>query len=228
MRRPATLGLLLVLAVAIALGWLYATSVPKWNAPDEPAHFNYVKHLATTGTFPVLQAGDYSHEKMEERIAGRVSLDNVVGIIPDKEGELREEVIVKRGEVITMEMAKKLVQAGIERIGIRSVLTCEAERGVCAKCYGVHPATGKLVEPGEAVGIIAAQSIGEPGTQLTLRTFHIGGAASRVVKRSEVHAEQDGVVNYHNVRTIKNKEGQQIVVSRNAELILNETATHRR
>ncbi|MHB9156099.1 MAG: DNA-directed RNA polymerase subunit beta', partial [Endomicrobiales bacterium] len=175
-----------------------------------------------------LQSGDEVIEKMEERIVGRVALDNVVGIIPDKDGELREEVIVKRGEGITPEMAKKLVQAGIERIGIRSVLTCEADRGVCAKCYGVHPATGKLVEPGEAVGIIAAQSIGEPGTQLTLRTFHIGGTASRVVKRSEIHAEQDGVVNYHNLRSIKNKEGQMIVVSRNAELILNETATHRR
>jgi DNA-directed RNA polymerase subunit beta' len=135
---------------------------------------------------------------------------------------------VKRGETITPEMAKKMVQAGIERIGIRSVLTCEAERGVCSKCYGVHPATGKLAEVGEAVGIIAAQSIGEPGTQLTLRTFHIGGTASRVVKRSEIHAEQDGSVTYHNLRSIKNKEGQLIVVSRNAELILTEGATHRR
>jgi DNA-directed RNA polymerase subunit beta' len=175
-----------------------------------------------------LQAGDEVIEKMEERIAGRVALDNVVGIIPDKDGELKEEVIVKRGDVITPDMAKKLIQAGIERIGIRSALTCEADRGVCAKCYGVHPATGKLVEVGEAVGIIAAQSIGEPGTQLTLRTFHIGGTASRVVTRSEVHAEADGVVSYHNLRSIKNKEGQLVVVSRNAELIITENATHRR
>ena len=175
-----------------------------------------------------LQSGDEVIEKMEERIVGRVTLDNVVGIIPDKEGELKEEVIVKRGEVITPEMAKKLTVAGIERIGIRSVLTCEAERGVCAKCYGVHPATGKLTEVGEAVGIIAAQSIGEPGTQLTLRTFHIGGTASRVVKRSEIHAEQDGTITYHDLRSIKNKEGQLIVVSRNAELIFSETATRRR
>ena len=175
-----------------------------------------------------LQSGDEVIEKMEERIVGRVALDNVVGIIPDKEGELKEEVIVKRGEMITPEQAKKLVVAGIERIGIRSVLTCESERGVCAKCYGMHPATGKLVEVGEAVGIIAAQSIGEPGTQLTLRTFHIGGTASRVVKRSEIHAEQDGSIAYHNMRTIKNKEGQLIVVSRNAELIFSDATTRRR
>ncbi|OGS19449.1 MAG: DNA-directed RNA polymerase subunit beta' [Elusimicrobia bacterium RIFOXYA2_FULL_50_26] len=175
-----------------------------------------------------LQSGDEVIEKMEERIVGRVSLDNVVGITPDKDGELHEEVIVKRSEVITHDMAKKMVQAGIERIGIRSVLTCEAERGVCAKCYGVNPATGRLVEPGEAVGIIAAQSIGEPGTQLTLRTFHIGGTASRVVQRSEIHADQDGVVLYHNMRELKNKEGQAIVISRNAELILSDTPNRRR
>jgi DNA-directed RNA polymerase subunit beta' len=175
-----------------------------------------------------LQSGDEVIEKMEERIIGRVSLDNVVGIIPDKDGELHEEVIVKRGETINTDTAKKIVQAGIERIGIRSVLNCEAERGVCAKCYGVNPATGRLVETGEAVGIIAAQSIGEPGTQLTLRTFHIGGTASRVVKRSEIHAEFIGEVSSHNLRAVKNKDGQQIVISRNAELIVSETGTHRR
>ncbi|MBN1824498.1 MAG: DNA-directed RNA polymerase subunit beta' [Endomicrobiales bacterium] len=175
-----------------------------------------------------LQSGDEVIEKMEERIVGRVALDNVVGIIPDKEGELNEEVIVKRGEMITPEMAKKITQAGIERIGIRSVLTCEAERGVCAKCYGINPATSRMVEVGEAVGIIAAQSIGEPGTQLTLRTFHIGGTASRVVKRSEIHAEHDGAISYHNLRSLKNKDGQVIVVSRNAELILSETTSRKR
>jgi DNA-directed RNA polymerase subunit beta' len=175
-----------------------------------------------------LQSGDEVIEKLEERIVGRVVLDNVVGILPDKEGELHEEVIVKRGDIVTPEIAKKLVQAGIERIGIRSVLTCEAERGVCSKCYGVNPATGHLVEVGEAVGIIAAQSIGEPGTQLTLRTFHIGGTASRVVKRSEIHAEHDGTVSYHDMRSIKSSEGQMIVISRNAELIFTNEATHRR
>ncbi|MCX5781250.1 MAG: DNA-directed RNA polymerase subunit beta' [Elusimicrobia bacterium] len=175
-----------------------------------------------------LQSGDEVIEKLEERIVGRVSLDNVVGILPSKEGELHEEVIVKRGEVITAEMAKKIVQAGIERIGIRSTLTCEADRGVCAKCYGVHPATAGMVEVGEAVGIIAAQSIGEPGTQLTLRTFHIGGTASRLVKRSEIHAEFDAQVSFHNLRSIKNKEGQNIVVSRNSEMILSDPLARKR
>ena len=175
-----------------------------------------------------LQSGDEVIEKLEERIVGRVSLDNVVGILPAKDGELHEEVIVKRSEVITAEMAKKIVQAGIERIGIRSTLTCEAQRGVCAKCYGIHPATSGMVEAGEAVGIIAAQSIGEPGTQLTLRTFHIGGTASRLVKRSEIHAEFDGSASFHNLRAIKNKEGQTIVVSRNTELIISDPSTRKR
>ena len=175
-----------------------------------------------------LQSGDEVIEKMEERIVGRVSLDNVVGIIPDKSDELHEEVIVKRSEVITPDMAKKIVQSGIERIGIRSVLTCEAERGVCAKCYGIHPATGKMVEVGEAVGIIGAQSIGEPGTQLTLRTFHIGGTASRVVKRSEIYAEHAGSADYHNLKVIRNREGQMIVVSRNAELVLSDPTSRKR
>ncbi|MCB4792217.1 MAG: DNA-directed RNA polymerase subunit beta' [Elusimicrobia bacterium] len=175
-----------------------------------------------------LQSGDEVIERIEERIVGRVALDNVVGILTNKEGELHEETIVKRGEIITSDMAKKIAQTGIERIGIRSVLTCEAEVGVCSKCYGLNPATGRLVEKGEAVGIIAAQSIGEPGTQLTLRTFHIGGTASRVVKRSEIYAEFDGEVDYHNFKVIKNREKQLIVVSRNAELIINEKGTNKK
>jgi len=100
-----------------------------------------------------------------------VALDNVANL-------LSAEVIVKSGQIITEEIATKLEEAGIEQIRIRSVLTCELERGVCAKCYGVSLANNKLVQMGEAVGIIAAQSIGEPGTQLTLRTFHVGGTAS--------------------------------------------------
>jgi DNA-directed RNA polymerase subunit beta' len=175
-----------------------------------------------------LQSGDEVIEKMEERIVGRVALDNVVGLVQTKDEEIKEETIVKRGEVISAEMAKNIAQAGIERIGIRSVLTCESEVGVCAKCYGMNPATGKLVEVGEAVGIIAAQSIGEPGTQLTLRTFHIGGTASRVVKRSEIHADFDGAVTYHNLRTLKDKTNQIVIVSRNAELILTESNTNKR
>ncbi len=175
-----------------------------------------------------LHSGDEVIEKMEERIVGRVALDNIMGILTTKEGDMQEELIVKRGEVITPEMSKKVAAAGIERIGIRSVLTCEAERGVCAKCYGIHPGTGRVAEVGEAVGIIAAQSIGEPGTQLTLRTFHIGGTASRVLTRSEVHSGQEGVIGLHNVKTIKNREGQNIVVSRASELVLSDTPNRKR
>jgi len=175
-----------------------------------------------------LMSGDEVIEKMEERIIGRVALDNVVGILPGKDGELHEEVIVKRGELINPETAKKIAQAGIEIIGIRSVLTCEAVKGVCAKCYGLNLARRRLVEAGEAVGIIAAQSIGEPGTQLTLRTFHVGGTASRVMQRSEIHADNDSSVTYHDLKVIKNSTKQMIVISRNAQLILTEMESHRR
>lgn len=168
-----------------------------------------------------LQSGDEVVEKIDERVVGRIALDNVVDIVHD-------ELIVKRGELITPEKAQKLVEAGIDKIGIRSVLTCESEHGVCAKCYGINPATAKMVEVGEAVGIIAAQSIGEPGTQLTLRTFHIGGAASRVVQRSEIYAENNGVADYYNLKTIKNKDGETIVLSRNTELAYTEYPLHRR
>ncbi|MDR2771911.1 MAG: DNA-directed RNA polymerase subunit beta' [Elusimicrobiota bacterium] len=168
-----------------------------------------------------LQSGDEVVEKIDERVVGRIALDNVVDIVHD-------ELIIKRGELITPDKAKKLVDAGIDKIGIRSVLTCESEHGVCSKCYGVNPATGKMVEVGEAVGILAAQSIGEPGTQLTLRTFHIGGAASRVVQRSEIYAENDGVVNYHNLKSIKNRNGEIIVLSRNTELEYTESLIHRK
>ncbi|MDR3112087.1 MAG: DNA-directed RNA polymerase subunit beta' [Elusimicrobiota bacterium] len=168
-----------------------------------------------------LQSGDEVVEKIDERVIGRVALDNVVDVV-------RDEIIVQRGEIITYEKACKLVESGIDKIGIRSVLTCESKHGICAKCYGVNPATGKQVEVGEAVGIVAAQSIGEPGTQLTLRTFHIGGAASRVVSRSEIYVENSGTVDYHNLKTVKNKDGESVVLSRNGELIYTESSIYRR
>ena len=174
-----------------------------------------------------LQSGDEIIEKIDERIYGRVALDNVVGIIQSGD-DIKEELIVKRGEMITAENAKKLLEAGIDKIGIRSVLTCEADHGVCAKCYGLSPATGKLAEVGEAVGVVAAQSIGEPGTQLTLRTFHIGGTASRVVQKSEIYAEKDGTADFYNLKIIKNRNGETLVVSRNTELVFTETSPRRR
>jgi len=164
-----------------------------------------------------LSSGDEPIETLEERIIGRIPLDTVINPLTD-------EVILKAGELINAEMARKVKEAEIDRLRIRSVLTCEAQWGICAKCYGLNLANLRMVGLGESVGIIAAQSIGEPGTQLTLRTFHIGGAASRVVKRSQITAGHDGVVRLLNVRTLKNKENQPVVISRNAEIAVKESS----
>ncbi|MCD4812163.1 DNA-directed RNA polymerase subunit beta' [bacterium] len=158
-----------------------------------------------------IREGSEVIEPLKERILGRVALDNVVDLLSD-------EVLVRSGQEITEEIAEKIENAVVERIRIRSVLTCESRRGVCEKCYGRNLSTGKTVEVGEAVGIIAAQSIGEPGTQLTLRTFHIGGTASRVLEISKIEAKNDGVVRLHNARTIKDFEKNNLVLNRNAEL----------
>jgi DNA-directed RNA polymerase subunit beta' len=163
-----------------------------------------------------IRSGDEIIESLEERLVGRFPLDNVVN-------PLNDERLVKSGEMITAKKAKEIAATGIDRLRIRSVLTCEAEHGVCAKCYGLNLANGRLVETGEAVGVIAAQSIGEPGTQLTLRTFHIGGTASRVVQKSQVTADKDGTVKFINVRTLKNRDGRLMCVSRNAVLSLRES-----
>jgi DNA-directed RNA polymerase subunit beta' len=162
-----------------------------------------------------IQSGEDVIEPLEERLVGRFTLDNVMSPLTD-------ELVVKVGEMVSAAKAKEIVAAGIDRIRIRSVLTCEAEHGVCAKCYGLNLATGKLVEVGEAVGVIAAQSIGEPGTQLTLRTFHIGGTASRVIKKSQVVTQKGGTVKFLNMRTIRNRDGQLISVSRNGVISIRE------
>jgi len=160
--------------------------------------------------------GDEVVVSLAERITGRVALDNIVDIITDS-------VIVKAGEIITDEDARKVEEAGIEKIRIRSVLTCEADYGVCAKCYGRNLATGKIVEIGEAVGIIAAQSIGEPGTQLTMRTFHIGGTASRIIEQSFFKSKEPGVIKYHNIRVVESRQaGQYVVLNRNGQISVND------
>ena len=128
-------------------------------------------------------------EPLRDRIIGRVSLEKI------KDYESR--VIVDINEEITEDLAGSIQSAGIERVKIRSVLTCESRRGTCVRCYGRNLATGKLVEIGEAVGVIAAQSIGEPGTQLTMRTFHIGGTASRVTEQTSLEAKNAGVIKFH-------------------------------
>jgi len=133
------------------------------------------------------------------------------------------QTIVKRNELITAESAKLLEKARgkDEGVYVRSVLTCESDVGICAKCYGLNLATGNRVEEGEAVGIIAAQSIGEPGTQLTLRTFHIGGTASRVLEKSEAKVKGEGRAEFKELRIIKNRAGEHICVSRGASIIVN-------
>lgn len=165
-------------------------------------------------TVAAIIEGDEEVVSLKDRIVGRVALDSIVDIITD-------EVIVESGSEITEERADMIERLGIEKIRIRSVLTCENGRGVCTKCYGRNLATGRMVELGEAVGVIAAQSIGEPGTQLTMRTFHIGGTASRKVEQSFIKSKNKGVIKYHNLRvTAKNKEF--VVLNRNGSVSIND------
>ncbi|MDD5504466.1 MAG: DNA-directed RNA polymerase subunit beta' [Candidatus Omnitrophica bacterium] len=160
--------------------------------------------------------GDEVVVSLKERIIGRVACDNIVDIITD-------ELIVEAGQEIDEKKADLIETAGIERIRIRSVLTCEAKKGVCVKCYGRNLATGRLVEKGEAIGIIAAQSIGEPGTQLTMRTFHIGGTASRVVEQAFIKSRNNGIVKYHNVRIVEKADtGDIVVLNRNGQVSVND------
>ncbi len=169
-------------------------------------------HSVNGITVSALREGQNVVESLAERIVGRVVIDNIVNPITD-------EIIIKEGEVITPEIAEKIEQAGFTSVKIRSALTCQAEKGVCAKCYGVDLSTGKLVQKGEAVGIIAAQSIGEPGTQLTLRTFHVGGIAGRIMESSELRAPSSGTVEFENLLTLKNRENKLIVISKSAKMI---------
>ncbi|MDD4183035.1 MAG: DNA-directed RNA polymerase subunit beta', partial [Candidatus Omnitrophica bacterium] len=158
--------------------------------------------------------GDEVVVPLKERIVGRVALDSIVDVVSD-------ETIVKAGEEITEEKADKIERLGLEKIRIRSVLTCESERGACIKCYGRNLASGKLIEIGEAVGVIAAQSIGEPGTQLTMRTFHIGGTASRVAERAFIKAKEKGAVKYHGLKIVA-KGKNFIVLNRNGMISVND------
>jgi len=165
-------------------------------------------------TVSAIIEGDEVVVGLKDRIIGRVALDNIVDIITD-------EVIVEQGSEITEEKAEMIDKLGIEKIRIRSVLTCESGRGICARCYGRNLATGRLVEFGEAVGVIAAQSIGEPGTQLTMRTFHIGGTASRIVAQSFIKSKNKGIVKYHSLRVApKNKEF--VALNRNGSVSIND------
>jgi len=148
-----------------------------------------------------------------ERILGRVALEDVID-------PFSKEVLIAAGEQITEGTVEKIDAAGIDRVHIRSVLTCRSRRGVCAKCYGRDLGRGHMVNIGEAVGVIAAQSIGEPGTQLTMRTFHIGGTASRAVEQAELRTQRGGTIGFKNLHSVENAEGTKIVMNRNAEIVV--------
>ena len=160
----------------------------------------------------LIEAGEII-EPVWDRVLGRVALEDIVD-------PLSGEVLVKANEEIDEEAVKKLREAGIEKVTIRSVLTCEAKFGVCRKCYGRDLATGKLVEIGEAVGIIAAQSIGEPGTQLTMRTFHIGGAVGKALEQSEHRAQFQGKVKFINLRLVRRQDGTLVALNRQGEIAI--------
>ncbi|MFL6446095.1 MAG: DNA-directed RNA polymerase subunit beta' [Bryobacteraceae bacterium] len=160
---------------------------------------------------PIIESGEII-EPLRDRIVGRVALED--------QRDYENEIIVSVNQEITEELASAIQAAGIERVKIRSVLTCESKRGVCRLCYGRNLATGRMVERGEAVGIISAQSIGEPGTQLTMRTFHIGGAATRISEQSTQDAKSDGYVRFNNVNTVRNNKGELIAMNRNGILII--------
>jgi len=161
-------------------------------------------------------------ETLEERIVGRTSLDDVYDPIT-------EEILVSAGEHIGESIAKKIEESPIESIDVRSPLTCESKKGICAKCYGRNLATGKMVQKGEAVGVVAAQSIGEPGTQLTLRTFHVGGIAGNISEENNLSAKFDGKAEIEDLKTVKGKDSEgkdiEIVISRTSEIKLVDAKT---
>jgi DNA-directed RNA polymerase subunit beta' len=152
-------------------------------------------------------------EPLRDRIIGRATLEKITD-------PFTGQVIVDVNEVMDEETSSAIQEAGIEKVKIRSVLTCASRRGVCAKCYGRDLATGKMVELGQAVGVIAAQSIGEPGTQLTMRTFHIGGTASRISEQSTLEARHAGSVRFLGLQVVQAKDGNLVVMNRNGSLIV--------
>ena len=161
-------------------------------------------------------------EKLKDRIVGRTSLQDVYDPITG-------ELLVKSGELINEMIADKIENSSVETVEVRSALTCESKRGICAKCYGRNLATGKDVQMGEAVGVVAAQSIGEPGTQLTLRTFHVGGIAGNISEENSVISKFDGNIEIEDLKTVKgkNNEGEEveIVISRTSEIKISDPNT---
>ncbi len=165
-------------------------------------------------TKSTIRKGEQIDVALKEMIVGRVALDAI-------RNPLTDELIVKSNQIITLEMADRIEEIGIEEIRVRSPLTCESPLGCCAKCYGLDMSTGLLVEEGLAVGIIGAQSIGEPGTQLTMRTFHTGGTATRALVENTLIAPMGGIVKYRDLNAVPNPEGDGfIALKRQGELVL--------
>jgi DNA-directed RNA polymerase subunit beta' len=161
----------------------------------------------------VIYRGEKVEVSLADGIRGRVSRSDIRNPITD-------EVIVSEDEMMTPATARQVEELGLEKIQVRSPLTCEASLGVCRLCYGMDLSTGSLVEEGMAVGIIAAQSIGEPGTQLTMRTFHIGGVGQRAIEESEYKAKRAGTVKFTRLRTVSNEQGEAVVLARNGEIAI--------
>ena len=159
---------------------------------------------------PLIEGGDIV-EPLRERVLGRTLLNNLT--VPNE-----KSIILKKGTTLDEKNVDLLEKNAIDEIWVRSAITCETRHGICAKCYGRDLAKGTLVSVGEAVGVVAAQSIGEPGTQLTMRTFHIGGAASRAVAANSIEVKTSGTARYHNLKVVKNTKGDNVIVSRSGEL----------
>jgi DNA-directed RNA polymerase subunit beta' len=160
-----------------------------------------------------LKEGEEVIESLSDRIVGRVTVDDVLDPVSG-------DIIVEANTLLTHELTVEIEDRGVDKVKIRSVLTCESKRGICSRCYGTNVATARLVEIGEAVGVIAAQSIGEPGTQLTLRTFHIGGIASRIAEQTQKISKYSGAIAYRNLRAVKKEGGRSVVISRKAEVLI--------
>ena len=164
-----------------------------------------------------LKKNDEVVETLGERIVGRISLNDIYN-------PLTEELLVASNELITDEIAKAIENSPVDAVEARSPLTCEADKGICSKCYGRNLATGKMVQRGEAVGVVAAQSIGEPGTQLTLRTFHVGGIAGNISEENKLIVKFDGIAEIEDLKTVKGEDSEgnivDVVISRTSELKL--------
>lgn len=160
-----------------------------------------------------LKEGEEIIESLSDRILGRVTVDDVLDPVTG-------EMIVEANVLLNHDLATEIEDRGVDKVKIRSVLTCESKRGICSLCYGTNLATGRQVEIGEAVGVVSAQSIGEPGTQLTLRTFHIGGIASRIAEQTQKISKHEGTISYRNLRAVKSNQEHAIVISRKAEVLI--------